>query len=171
MYNVDGWNGRAKDIKGNKYGKLTAVRPIKKDNTNSWVWLCTCECGNTKEARVRDLTSGHTISCGCFKTDDLPQKMVDGNNFIDGTCTGYLTQKLRSDNKTGIKGVHYSKSRNKYVAQIQFKGKMYGLGRYDTLEEATKIRKTAEEKLFGEFLEWYKDNYTKQERGSTDGLE
>lgn len=51
--------------------------------------------------------------------------------------------------------MYYSKKRKKWIAQIMFKQKCYNLGGYDTLEEAAKVRKTAEEKLFGDFLEWY----------------
>ena len=40
----------------------------------------------------------------------------------------------------------------------EIKNKSYHLGYFDSKEDAIKVRKTAEKKLFGEFLEWYKEN-------------
>lgn len=46
-----------------------------------------------------------------------------------------------------IKGVTYDKSRNKWVARISINGKRIYLGRFDTIAEAEKARKEAEENL------------------------
>lgn len=46
-----------------------------------------------------------------------------------------------------IKGVTYDKSRNKWVARISINGKRIYLGRFDTIQEAEKARKEAEENL------------------------
>ena len=43
--------------------------------------------------------------------------------------------------------------------RIGFKGKAYHLGTYDKLEDAVAARKEAEQRYFGEFLEWYNENY------------
>ena len=54
-----------KDISGQKFGLLTAIRFIEMDRHNHSVWLFQCECG----ARVRKVAghalNGHTRSCGC----------------------------------------------------------------------------------------------------------
>lgn len=44
--------------------------------------------------------------------------------------------KLRKDNKTGYKGVSYSKTRKRYVANIKVNGKKRQLGTYATPEAA-----------------------------------
>ena len=54
-------------------------------------------------------------------------------------------------NKSGIAGVCWDKDANKWRATIRYKYKLIHLGRFDTLEEATKARKDAEEEYFGEF--------------------
>lgn len=45
-------------------------------------------------------------------------------------------QKLHSNNKTGFKGVHYCRTRGRYVAQISFKNENIVLGRFKTAEKA-----------------------------------
>ncbi len=51
---------------------------------------------------------------------------------------------LRSTNKSGIKGVHFDKDRNKWFASITNNYKAIALGRYDNIEDALKARKKAE---------------------------
>jgi len=67
-----------------------------------------------------------------------------------------LTARIYSSNTSGYKGVYWDRSRQKWVAQIRFKGKNYKLGRYDNIKDAAKARKIAEDKIFGDFLLWYK---------------
>lgn len=50
-----------------------------------------------------------------------------------------------SNNTTGYKGVHFDKSRDKYMAFIRVNGKMHNLGRFNNKEDAIAIRKEAEE--------------------------
>lgn len=57
----------------------------------------------------------------------------------------------------------WDKDREKWTAQIGFQGKNYHLGRFEKKEDAIKARKKAEEKIFGDFLKWYKEVYKKEE--------
>lgn len=64
--------GKSKDITGQVFTRLTAIRPIAKrlvGSVNAVVWLCHCSCGKEHEAYGHTLSSGHTKSCGCLKTD------------------------------------------------------------------------------------------------------
>ncbi len=36
------------------------------DNNRKAVWICKCECGNTKALRTNDLVSHRVHSCGCL---------------------------------------------------------------------------------------------------------
>lgn len=56
---------KIKDLKGQKFGKLTAIKPCGK-KYNKTVWLCKCDCGNEIEVVGTALTSGNTSSCGCL---------------------------------------------------------------------------------------------------------
>jgi hypothetical protein len=51
-------------------------------------------------------------------------------------------------NKTGIKGVSFNKQAGKYRANISIDSKMKHLGYFETLEEAIKVRKEAEQKYW-----------------------
>jgi hypothetical protein len=59
---------RPLDITGQHFGRLTALerRGTKWGGSN---WLCKCDCGNTKEYYLGNLTSGNTVSCGCYKKE------------------------------------------------------------------------------------------------------
>ena len=50
-----------------------------------------------------------------------------------------------------------AKKSGRWIAQITFKGKTRYLGSYATIEEATRARRKAEERYFGECLEQYAD--------------
>jgi hypothetical protein len=55
-------------------------------------------------------------------------------------------------NKSGIKGVHWQEDRQKWSAQISYKGKTIPLGRFNCFEDAVKARKQAEQQYHGEFV-------------------
>ena len=63
------------------------------------------------------------------------------------TCN-CLTSK---NNKSGHKGVYWSKERKKWCVQISINNKTKGLGRYDTIEEAIEAREKAAKEYYGEF--------------------
>lgn len=50
----------------------------------------------------------------------------------------------QKNNTSGITGVHWDKNRSKWHAQIKYKGKIYGLGRFDDFFEACCARKSKE---------------------------
>lgn len=54
-----------KDITGKRFGKLIAIKPLKKGK-RGFIWLCKCECGNYKEVSIVSLTQGWRTSCGCL---------------------------------------------------------------------------------------------------------
>ena len=61
----------SKDITGNKYGKLTAIRFAEKritGNNAKYLWLYKCDCGSDKIANKADVNFGSVRSCGCAKT-------------------------------------------------------------------------------------------------------
>lgn len=53
------------------------------------------------------------------------------------------------NNTTGVKGVTFDKSRNKFIAQMMYRGLKVLFERFDTLEEAAKARKQSELKYWG----------------------
>ena len=45
------------DLTGEKFGRLTVIERVEKDNS-AVVWNCRCACGNNKEVRAGNLKSG-----------------------------------------------------------------------------------------------------------------
>lgn len=57
----------AKDLTGNRYGKLTVLSRAK-NRKKIIYWLCQCDCGKRKEISYTGLYLG-TKSCGCLRKD------------------------------------------------------------------------------------------------------
>jgi len=54
------------DIAGQTFNRLTVVSRADNSANGSAMWLCKCECGNTKVVLGSNLRLGHTRSCGCL---------------------------------------------------------------------------------------------------------
>lgn len=57
---------KAKDITGQRFGKLVAIERSGRDKDNGALWKCKCDCGNTIVTRAASLRNGNTKSCGCL---------------------------------------------------------------------------------------------------------
>lgn len=62
-----------KDWTGKKFGRLTVLERaddyISPSNRHLVRWKCRCDCGNIAEVAACDLSTGHTLSCGCLKNE------------------------------------------------------------------------------------------------------
>jgi len=58
----------SKNLTGQRFGNLITQRVIKKVPHDGYVWLCKCDCGNTKDVLSSELTKGSVKSCGCLTT-------------------------------------------------------------------------------------------------------
>mgnify|MGYP000002957813 FL=1 len=89
----------APDLAGKKFGKLTAVYRIKSEGTigsgKPALWMCKCDCGNTKIMSSTRLIHGKTDNCGCMdsKCRNKKGQFVKGENVkdISGEKFGKLT--------------------------------------------------------------------------------
>lgn len=75
-----------KDITGQKFGRLTAIKPEFKDKHYRYHWLCECECGNTKTISYDSLVRGLTKSCGCLNDEQRHKKGFEANRTKHGMC-------------------------------------------------------------------------------------
>lgn len=57
-----------KDLTGMTFHRLTVLEFFENKNNRNY-WKCRCECGNIINASTNQLKSGHTKSCGCFRSD------------------------------------------------------------------------------------------------------
>ncbi len=58
----------AKDLTGQKFGKLKVIKDSgeRQRNGKRILWECECECGNVKEINMRKVREMRTLSCGCY---------------------------------------------------------------------------------------------------------
>lgn len=61
------------------------------------------------------------------------------------------SERMRSNNTSGVRGVYWDKRSQKWRAEIFFKKKRLYLGLFDTIEKAAAARKVAAKEYFGEF--------------------
>lgn len=132
------------DITGRQFGRLTALYPTKERNSHgSVIWHCRCSCGNELDISYNWLMYDNVVSCGCRKREH-DQELNQLITRVDGTSIDHLrSQKIPSNNTTGVRGVYRVKG--KYIGKIVFQKKQYSLGTYKTLEEAAEARRQAEE--------------------------
>lgn len=51
---------------GVRFGRLVAIQNLGKDDNGDEWYLCLCDCGNEKRARITHLTHGGVQSCNCL---------------------------------------------------------------------------------------------------------
>ena len=125
------------------------------------IWKCKCYCGNIFYAPLSQIKNGYIKSCGCYKSPAVLDKVREkGFNAYtqkylkDGTNLSTISSKMLSTNKSGIKGVFYSNSKNKWIANLTFQNKTYKKA-FKNKEDAIKYRKELEKKYFKPILEKY----------------
>lgn len=111
-----------------------------------------CISNNSEWRRIHRLIMGVTDKD--IVVDHINHNGLDNRKSNLRICTSSqntcncLTSK---NNKSGHKGVYWSKERKKWCAQISINNKTKGLGRYDTIEEAIEAREKAAKEYYGEF--------------------
>ena len=106
-YNIEQAKKRLfKDLTGQKFGRLTAIKPIE-NHTNSngksmmTKWFCRCDCGNECNVQSGNLLSGHTLSCGCYNKEQASKRSLI--NLV-GQRFGRLTVLERVENEITSSG-------------------------------------------------------------------
>ena len=59
------------DLSGEKFGKITVLERIKKENSKRTFFKCLCDCGKEKIFQSSDLLRGKIKSCGCWKAEHM----------------------------------------------------------------------------------------------------
>ena len=93
---------------GQKFGRLTVIKELE-SNTSQRLWLCKCDCGNEVKVHSYTLTSGHTQSCGCLRSESVSKFEVFISDILSenhilfyreygfNNCKGVGNKKLRFD--------------------------------------------------------------------------
>lgn len=149
--------GTRKDIRGLKFGRLTAIEPTEERDRGEVVWRFRCDCGN-EILRAQSLVSrGGCKSCGCLGRENRQDFYhAYSKNYVLGTNLAALRAEESDDTEdsnTGVKGIWYDSVRDCYVAKLCFQGETFRQ-RCGTLEEAKFVRAEFK-KMHTEFLEWW----------------
>ena len=146
-------NRKFKEMPNQRFGRLILTSEVKRVNRRTH-YLCKCDCGNEKWVYRISLIDGSIKSCGCLNTEVRKATLKKRMKLVDGTSLVSISEsrKINKNNTSGVKGVSWSKSKQKWVAQIMFKGKTIGLGRFDDFNEAVEARKKAEDVYFKTFI-------------------
>lgn len=153
-YNIENNYLKAIDITNKRFNRLVAIEPTTKRNKNNYsvIWKCVCDCGKITYTSYNDLVSSRTQSCGCLQKETMKknmQKAILVRNKYRVASTDVLALERAKKIQAGVK------YKGGWVASITFQGRPYYLGCFDNYEDALKVRKHAEHKLFDKFLEWY----------------
>ncbi len=65
---------KVKDISGQRFGRLTAIKYAGKSKGKQTLWECKCDCGKTVIVHQQNLNNGHTTSCGCYNIDCIIER-------------------------------------------------------------------------------------------------
>lgn len=149
------------DIRGQRFGKLIALAPTEERRNGSVVWQCQCDCGRECRYPLKTLRQGSAKSCGCLKREnDTLQRSL---HYVEDTCIEFIDNVRKSNDGEHHRGVDYQ--HGKWRARITFRKRNYYLGSYVQLTDAMRVRKEAEEALFGGFLEkYYAENHVGRQR-------
>jgi len=70
--NLSEFGNQFKDITGQRFERLVALKPIKKRSQGGSVWWsCLCDCGNICNVKSTSLRLGRTKSCGCLRKEGI----------------------------------------------------------------------------------------------------
>lgn len=62
----------AKDITGQRFGRLVTLGPVRRTKNSQILWLCQCDCGSGPIVVSANLLSGNSTSCGCLRRGQIP---------------------------------------------------------------------------------------------------
>lgn len=65
-------NNPLKDVTGQKFGRLTALRHIPNRG-----WECVCSCGAMTVVEASNLRLGYSRSCGCLRVENNKARPAD----------------------------------------------------------------------------------------------
>jgi len=125
------------------------------------VFKCICECGNVFEISESYARNAKSLVCRSCSKKIWREGFINSewykSDYVNGTQLSQLGH-MTSANKSGVVGVNWDKSRNKWQASIRYQGKKYNLGRFDDIQDAIDSRKNAEIEMFGHELSEKENN-------------
>lgn len=94
------------DLTGKRFGRLVVIRqegmsPGKRKRS---LWLCVCDCGQTKLSSIATLRSGDCLSCGCLVREQ-PHRTKHGRYLsLEYRSWAMMIQRCCNENTPGYAG-------------------------------------------------------------------
>lgn len=114
--------GRYKDITGEVFHRLTAIRPLSKTKSGHMVWEFLCACGDVTQATSGKVISGNTKSCGCLRRDYMRETKTLHGKSKSGAFKSWSAMKRRCENCNvhnygdyGGRGISYAPEWNEFT--------------------------------------------------------
>lgn len=105
-----------KDITGQKFNRLLVKEFSGLTKDQKALWKCICDCGKEVVVQGKRLRTGHTNSCGCYKSDicrEKTKKMSLNNRQIPGEANWNIFYK-ECEYKAIKRGLSFNLSLNKF---------------------------------------------------------
>lgn len=145
------------DLTHQKFGRLYVEERANTTSSNGNMrWKCVCDCGNHIVVDGYSLRHGITKSCGCLRREVSSKAARCNKAFVasqgnplhneDGISYSSLYKGKR--NRTGVIGVSFDTTSQRFVARLMFHGKYVLNHVTPDFGEAVRLRKEAEEKYF-----------------------
>lgn len=83
--------GKLIDMIGKKFNRLTIVSRAANEDTRA-AWNCVCDCGNTITLNGKQIRSGHTKSCGCYR-----KEVTSSQGYKNKHTVEYVKAKIKEN--------------------------------------------------------------------------
>lgn len=95
---------QAKDMTGQRFGKLLVIKRDNNTKEGRAAWLCKCDCGKELVVSGKSLRSGNTKSCGCLNREITSNMFTDD---LSGKTFERVTVMSRADDYVSPKGAKH----------------------------------------------------------------
>lgn len=112
------------DITGQTFGRLTVVGISRRANYpgDHIRWQCRCSCGGETLATAKNLRTGHTKSCGCWRSENwFIQKQTHGESYTRlhriwrGMKTRCANPRCAAFPRYGGRGIHVCEEWQRFI--------------------------------------------------------
>lgn len=139
------------DLQGQRFGRLTVLHRSGTAANGNALWLCQCDCGNRIVGDAHRLRTGATRSCGCLRRETSrariqaqPETVAKMKAPITESIRPGMTMRMSLRNRSGVTGVSWDASTEKWVARLMVRGRYVLNEQYDSFRAAVAARRSAE---------------------------
>lgn len=88
----------AKDMTGQRFGRLQVLEQVSRSRSGQIIWLCVCDCGNQTRVDGSQLRRKKTSSCGCLRRELAQQPTHDMSKSAIYKVWNSMNQRCRNAN-------------------------------------------------------------------------